>query len=313
MKDIDVLCVGLAVVNFPVFPVDESLFSRDITRVEAITLLPGGDAVNQSIVLSRLGAKTALCCKRGNDGFGKGLLDLLNEFGDSIDVTGVIVDEKAATGVSVMMIRPDGQRHFCVHRGAMNNFRIENIDLALIARAKVFSYTGMCSMPSIDTDSGVVFKAAQEAGTVTVADTKFVPAGLDTDAIMRQLAYVDYFFPSYDEAAALTGEKEPSRIAKILLETGVKHVGIKMGADGCYFTDGKTEFYLPAIPADVVDTTGAGDNFMSAFIAGLLRGCSHRVCCMLGIAAGAICVAQVGPCGAVKSFKQVHELMEMNR
>jgi len=310
-KKTDALCVGLAVVNFPVFPIDESVFSRDLTRVEAITLLPGGDAVNQAIVLSRLGVKTALCCRRGDDYFGDVFLNLLETFGNDIDLSCVTVAPQVSTGVCAMLIRQDGQRHFCSHRGANKTLYVENVDADKIADSKVLSYTGMCSMPQIDTKAGELFKLANEAETITVVDAKIDRTELDIPKIMKQMRYIDYFFPSYYEANILSGQVLPEKMADVFLAAGTKNVGIKLGSDGCYFASGDGErFSLPAMPAEVVDTTGAGDNFMAGFISGILRGFDPYTCCKLGAAAGAICVGEVGPCGAVKNVEQLNSYIK---
>jgi sugar/nucleoside kinase (ribokinase family) len=99
-------------------------------------------------------------------------------------------------------------------------------------------------------------------------------------------------------------------MAAAFLDAGAGHVGIKLGAEGIYFRDAAQEFALPAFPAKVLDTTGAGDNFMSGFIAGLVKGWDVRRCCLFGSAAAALCVAKVGPMTAIESFRQVEEFLK---
>ncbi|MFA9381974.1 MAG: carbohydrate kinase family protein [Acetanaerobacterium sp.] len=311
MNAVDVVCVGLSVVNFPVFPVDESIFTRDINPVSPITLLPGGDAANQAIILSRLGLKTALATRRGHDNFGTVMVELLRDHGIDIDLSGVVEDDTKSTSVCAMMIKPDGQRHFCAHKGVLYDFCIDDIDLSVLSRAKVASIGGMYGLPSFDgKGSAVFFKAAREQGVITVADTKADIMGIGFEGIRETLANTDYFFPSYDEAAAISGESQPERMAQMFLDAGAKNVGIKLGSKGCYMRNAQTEFYIPVIPSEVVDTTGAGDNFMSGFIAGLLHGWSLRKCCLFGTASAALCVTQVGPTSAVKCFDQVKAVMD---
>lgn len=310
MSKVDVVCAGLNVVNFPVFPVDESIFTRDLTPVSPITLLPGGDAANQAIILSRLGFKTALLSRRGNDEFGDLMLELLRKHGRDIDLSGIVVDPVKATSVCAMMIKPDGHRHFCSHKGAIFDFCLDDIDLSILSGAKVASIGGMFGLPSFDgKGSQAFFKAAKEQGVITVADTKADLMGIGLAGIRDTLAYTDYFFPSYDEAAAISKETKPERMARVFLDAGAKNVGIKLGSKGCYMSNTHTDYYLPVIPSKVVDTTGAGDNFMSGFIAGLLQGWDVRGCCEFGTAAAALCVSQVGPTSAVKNFKQVMAVM----
>ncbi|GHV90736.1 kinase [Spirochaetia bacterium] len=312
--NIEVICAGLCVVNFPIFPVDESIFSRDVNQVSPITLLPGGDAANQAVVLSRLGFKTAILSRRGNDDFGKIMLDLLRRYGRGIELEGIVLDGKKATSVSAMMIRSNGQRCFCAHKGALFNFCFDDIDLSLLSGAKAASIGGVYGLPSFDgTGAAAFFRAARERGLITVADTKFDTYGIGLAGIREMLEQTDYFFPSYDEAAAISGEKEPEKMAKVFLDAGALHAGIKLGPKGIYVKDKKTEFYIPALPAEVVDTTGAGDNFMSGLIAGLVKGWDLRKSCLFGSAAAALCVTKVGPMVAVESFEQVEQFMEACR
>jgi len=308
---IDVTCVGLCVVNFPVYPVDESIFSRDFIPVSPITVMPGGDAANQAIVLSRLGLKTALVTRRGSDSFGGMLLNLLREHGRDIDVSGIAIDEEKATRVCAMMIRPDGQRHFCAHEGASRNFSVKDIDFKVLSRTRAVSIGGMFSLPSFDgAGATALFKAARERGVITVADTKADMMGIGLKGIRETLPYTDYFFPSYGEAAAISGQTEPEDMARVFLDAGAGNVGIKLGEKGCYFRNAEAEFFMPALPANVVDTTGAGDCFMSGLIAGVLKGWEIRKCCLFGMAAAALCVSAVGPTAAVTDFAQVMDYME---
>jgi sugar/nucleoside kinase (ribokinase family) len=309
--EFDVLCAGLCVVNFPIFPVDESIFTQDVNPVSPITLLPGGDAANQAVVLSKMGFKTAIFSRRGDDDFGKIMLKLLKNYGNGIVLDGIRTDPKKATGVSAMMIQPNGQRSFCSHKGALFDFCLDDIDLTLLARTKVASIGGVYGLPSFDgAGAAAFFRAARERKVVTVADTKFDLMGIGLDGIREMLKFTDYFFPSYDEAKAISGETEPEKMAGVFLDAGVSHAGIKLGAKGIYVRDRETEFYLPALPAEVVDTTGAGDNFMSGLIAGLVRGWDIRQCCLFGSAAAALCVTKVGPMTAIKSFDQVTMFLE---
>lgn len=310
MKTLDVLCAGMALMNFPVRPVDVSVFGQDVTPVEAIDLLPGGDAANQAIMLSKLGRRVALFSKRGEDGFGQMLLSALRDFGRDIDLSAIAVTGEAATCACAMLIRPDGQRHFCSHRGALNTLTVEDIPWGLVERARVVSIGGLLGLRGFDgPGTTALLRGAKAAGAVTVADTKTDIWGLGLPGIRETLAYCDYFFPSVDEAAALSGRDTPEEMARVFLDAGAGHVGIKLGGEGCYFEDAAQRFYLPAFPARAVDTTGAGDAFMSGFIHGLLAGLDARGCCRMGAACGAVNVGVVGPNTAIQSAAQVEEFL----
>lgn len=306
VKDIDVLCAGLVLVNFPIYPVDEAVFTKDVNMVSPITLLPGGDAANQAIVLSRLGAKVTVASAVGGDGFGKILPGLLTEFSDTLDVSHLAVEPEDSTGVAAMLIRPDGQRNFCINRGSLLKFGLHHIDLNLIDRCRIVSIGGMMSLPGFDGKGAEeVFRRAKESGAITVADTKKDLWGIGLEGIRGVLGYTDYFFPSREEAQAVSKTDDVEKMAQVFLDAGAAHVGIKLGGDGCYFRDHEEAFYVPAWPCKVVDTTGAGDNFMAGFITGLLHGWDHRTCCKFAGAAGAICTSAVGPNSAVTGMEQV--------
>ncbi len=304
IKNIDVLCAGLAMVNFPVHPVNETIFRQDVTQVDPITLLAGGDAANQSIVLANLGAKAALLSVTGRDDFGKILREMLQREG--VDVRYLAEDPDGSTGVCAMMIRDDGQRNFCTCRGSLLKFGLDFIDLSLLKEARIASIGGLMSLPGFDGEgSETFFRLAKEQGVITVADTKKDLWGIGLEGIRKTLVYTDYFFPSEEEARQITGGRTVEAMAQIFLDAGAGHVGIKLGKDGCYFRDQEQEFYLPAYPCKAVDTTGAGDNFMAGFITGLLQGWEAKACCQFASAAGAVCASVMGPNQAIRSFEQI--------
>lgn len=305
-KKIDVLCAGLALVNFPIHPIDESVFQNDINMVSPISLMPGGDAANQAIIISRLGRRVTLASVVGDDGFGAMLLQMIKEQGGDLDVSHVAVEKGNTTGVAAMLIRPDGQRNFCINRGSLLEFGLKHIRMELLAQTKLVSIGGLMSLPGFDgKGTEELFRRAKQAGAVTVADTKKDLWGIGLDGIRGTLACTDYFFPSLEEAQAVSGADSIEKMAETFLECGAAHVGIKLGADGCYFKDNRQEFYLPAYPCDVVDTTGSGDNFMAGFITGLLNGWDEKTSCKFAAAAGAVNAAAIGPNSAVVSKEQI--------
>lgn len=308
------MCTGLALVNFPIHPIDESVFQNDINMVSPMSLMPGGDAANQAIILSRLGAKVTLATAIGNDGFGTLLIQMLKEQGRELDVEHVAVEEGNTTGIAAMLVRPDGQRNFCINRGVLLELGLKHINMELLEKTKIVSIGGLMSLPGFDgAGTEEFFKKAKEAGAITVADTKKDLWGIGLDGIRSTLAYTDYFFPSLEEAQAVSGADTVEKMADVFLECGAAHVGIKLGGDGCYFKDKEQEFYLPVYPCDVVDTTGSGDNFMSGFITGLLNGWDERTCCKFASAAGAINASAIGPNTAVTSKEQILKFMSEHR
>lgn len=154
-----------------------------------------------------------------------------------------------------------------------------------------------------------MLRRAKEAGVVTAADMMADTYGCGFDGIKGTLGELDYFTPSYDEAAALTGEKAPERIADVLLKAGVGTAVIKLGRDGSFVKNATKAFYTRPYDVEVVDTTGAGDNFVAGFLTGVLKGWELERCADFANAAGSIAVNKLGPSGAVKSVAQVEKFI----
>lgn len=309
MENLDVACIGLAVGNICVRPVNKNIFDVDITQVETIESLPGGDALNQAMILARLGDRPALLSKMADDDFGNSMCGILKQAGVE---TGYIKRSKEeGTSVCIILIQEDGQRNFCTYKGALRSFSARDISLEVIDRCKVVSIGGLMALPSFDRGGArEIFEYAGQKGKITVADTKYDSYQIGYRGIRDLLSFIDYFFPSYEEAAYLSGQKDVEKIADFFLSEGAKHVGIKLGKDGAYIKDEVYQELIPCFPGTVVDTTGAGDNFMAGFVHGILNGWTMRECALFGNATGAVCVSQVGATTAVRNSALVYEVLE---
>ncbi len=308
-REYDVLCIGLINMNMPVRPVDKSVFDKDVTMVDAIDIMPGGDAMNEAITLSRLGSRVGLAGKIGEDIFGQMLLEMTSQAG--VDTRYICKDRHAKTSVCVMLINRDGKRNFASHRGANCEFCIEDIDLSIIKKTRIVNIGSIFALKKLDGEGvEAILAEARKNGVITCADMMYDTYGKGFEGIKGALGQLDYFIPSYDEAAALTGETAVEKIAGKLLEAGVKNVIIKLGAEGCFVCNDKQSFYEAPYEAEVIDTTGAGDNFVAGFLAGLNMDWNLKKCIELGNATGSITVQKVGSNGAIHSLEQVLEFME---
>lgn len=303
-KTYDILCVGLLNANLPVKPVDKSVFDVDVTLVDAIEILPGGDAMNEAITLARLGNRVGLAGLVGRDPFADIVLNVAREAG--VDVANVRVSDSVKTSVAIMLIKEDGSRNFASYRGANSAFSIDDIDLSVVKRTRLINIGSMFALKSFDgRGATALLKEAKANNVITSADMKYDTYKIGFEGIRETLGYIDYFLPSYDEAAYLTGEKEPGKMAEKLRAAGAGAVVIKLGDQGCHISAGKESLTLPPFKTKVVDTTGAGDNFVAGFLTGVLRGWSIRECGTFANAVGSLSVQYVGPSNGVRSMEQV--------
>jgi ribokinase len=90
-----------------------------------------------------------------------------------------------------------------------------------------------------------------------------------------------------------------------LLESGARAAVLKMGRDGCLIAQGSDRIRVPALPATIVDTTGAGDCWDAGFIAGLASGADIATAARLGNACAAFCIEAVGGSSGVPGYAEV--------
>jgi len=132
--------------------------------------------------------------------------------------------------------------------------------------------------------------------------------------IGEALSYVDYFFPNYDEACIITGKTDINEIADIFLGCGVKNVVIKTGKEGCFIKNNKQTLQIAACKnIKAIDTIGAGDNFASGFITGILDGKTLKECAEFANVTAAISVQSVGATTGVKNREQVEKLLQYTK
>ena len=120
------------------------------------------------------------------------------------------------------------------------------------------------------------------------------------------LGYIDYIIPNEKEAALLTGKSEPHLSAKTFIEHGAKCVIIKCGRNGCIYESASQSGIVPAYPASLIDTTGAGDSFVSGFIYGLSKNMGFEDCCRLGCSVASIVVEHMGTQGMDITIEEVN-------
>ena len=292
MKKIDVICTGQAVIDCITRGQEADPHKPNVYRAERISLSTGGDAVNESFNLVKMGHAVRLVCGLGNDPAGSMLLAEAERRG--VDTSGVTVDENLVTPIANLMVRKDGSR-FSVNSTAT---RLDGYipSPEAFAGARIVSFASLFRAP-LDQPEPVkrLIRAAHEAGALVCADTKLPTfRNICLADLAEVLPLVDYIFPNEKEAEFHTGEKDFSAMAEKIHSLGIKNVIIKAGPEGCFASLQEGEFRLPAPKVPVVDTTGAGDSFVSGFLSGLLEGISQADCLKKALDCAGACVQHMG-------------------
>lgn len=308
-KIFDCLCIGLIVADLLVKTVNPNVFRVDSTKVDEIKAMPGGDAMNEAIILARLGARVGLLGKIGADPFGRIVLN--QAAANGVNVKYVTIDDATKTTVSIVLINENGERNFVYCPGNNDHFSIADVNLSLLQQTRIVNVGSIFGLPLLDRGGiETIFHAAHENHVITTADVTHDVAKLGFAGIKNILKLMDIFMPSYIEAVYLTQETKPEKMADVLLRAGVQTVVIKLGEKGCYIKTAGECYEISSYPVRAVDTTGAGDNFVAGFLTGMLKGWNLQQCGRFANAAGALCVQGMGATTAVRSFEQVVDYMQ---
>jgi len=309
-KDIDVTSVGHALMDILV-EVEDSFVEKhnlakggmklvDVSQSEVqlaelvdthIKTVPGGASANTARGVSALGGRSAFFGTVGEDMYGE-------MYDTALSLAGVqtfLHKESVLTGNAITYITPDHQRTFSVHLGAASHMRLEAIDEAVISKSKVIHLEAFQLEGPTKEIIETVIKMARNNQTLVsldLNDAGLIERNLDLfKKIVRE--DVDILFVNETEGAAFTGTTEPLEVIEKL--KGIANIMVlKCGADGAHIIYEEGVTTIAAEPANVVDTTGAGDLFAAGFLYGLTHRYTHEDAGALGSKTAAKIISQIG-------------------
>lgn len=313
MKKADITIIGAAIIDVLAGPVDKNILENTSTPVQHTGMSFGGDALNEAVVLSRLGINAELISKVGNDEAGKRVLQFLKENGVH---TKIKVEDNLETGINIVLVDDEGERRFLTNpTGSLRKLSEEDVIRHLDDAADIVCFASMFVSPMMDIPAmeRLFQRIKSKTNRILVVDMTTAKNGETLEDIKGLLPYIDYIIPNETEAKRLTGESDVYRNAELFLENGASCVIIKLGARGCLVKTEGQEFIMPAYPkAKAVDTTGAGDSFVAGFVWGLLKGMPLKESVRFGCAVASCTVESIGANSAVESISEpMKRYMEM--
>ena len=220
---------------------------------------PGGVA-NLAIAASRLGLRTGLASVFGDDLYGDFLYDILREEGVDLSSSRRITDWHSPVTVSLAVYRD---------RAMVTHSHPAPIPVAELVSHPPSARAGVVDLSEIG-ESWV--QEAKASGTRLFGDVGWDPSGNWPVSHLDALDSLYAFLPNSAEAMAYTRTEDP-RAALMHLADLVPVVVVTCGGQGAIGLDSTTgeEEWVPSLPVNAVDPTGAGDVFAAAFILGTLR------------------------------------------
>lgn len=303
------ISAGHASCDLPFRPVDKNVFNLDTVFVDRVEALTGGDALNVTVNLNKLGMgqDVRFVSVVGDDTFGRIIAERLHEYG--VDTSGIIIKPEVSSIVTCILIDEDNERHFVFSGNSARNITVEDVLQSFTADTEYLHIGSFMSLDKLEHDSmRRLFQEAKRRGIKTSFDVTYDQSNEWLPKIKPGLPYTDIFFASYDEGVSLSGGlTKPEEMAAFFKNEGVGSFVLKMGAEGVFATDYTQVIRMPTYTnLQVVDTTGAGDSFVAAYMYGVLRGFSMEECCLLGNMNGSLTVGSIGATtgsGTIDIFK----------
>jgi len=255
-----VLCLGEALIDF--IPLD----ADNVTYQKA----PGGAPANVSVGVAKLGGESTFLGKVGDDVLGRFLKETLEGYG--VNTRSMIFTEEARTGVTFVSLDASGERHFSfyINPSADQFLQKEELDASLFTQHKIFHFGSISQIhePSKSaTMEGI--KKAKESGMLISYDPNFRPnlwnsEELAKETILATIPYADILKVSDEELTFLTGCSNMEEGIALLPKLPL--ILVTLGSEGCMYCYKGQIGTVPALTCQAVDTTGAGDAFVSGIL-----------------------------------------------
>lgn len=271
----------------------------------------GGKVATAMVAAARLGKKAGMIAKIGAGRRGKFILDDFRYNG--VDVSACVMGKEGTDSPFCLSLSEEEHktRIFIGKRGTAGELQPEEIDWEYVKKAKILH------LENGEAASAQAARFAKENGILTVMDADNYQEG-----IVRLLPWLDVFIASEFFYRDMYGELDYEEGCRKLLEKGVGTAIITLGSEGSVGMTREDGFFrMESYRVDVRDTTGAGDVFHGAYIAGLLEGMTAKECVKFASAVAAVkCTCIGGRTGIpdreeTAHFMQTGEIdrTEMNR
>ena len=326
---LDVICVGRAGIDL----YGEQVGGR-LEDMSSFAKYVGGCPTNIAVGAARLGLRSALITRVGDEQMGRFIRDTLAAEG--VDIRGVATDPERLTGLVILGIRDENTFPLLFYRRDCADMALseDDIDPRFIAEARAVVVTGThFTEPGVDAASREAMRAGRDAGARIVFDIDFRPvlwgltghdAGEErfvaSDSVSGHLQSIlpgcDLVVGTEEELHIAGGSTDTLAAIRRIRELSAAVIVCKQGPMGCTaFPDEIPEsmdggIVVPGFPVNVFNVLGAGDSFLSGFLRGWLRDEPLETCCRYANACGAFAVSRHGCTPAIPTWAELEYFLE---
>jgi sugar/nucleoside kinase (ribokinase family) len=316
-----------------------------LIEVGDATLSTGGAVSNTGQALHKLGVKTGLCGKVGDDLFGKSIRKILDQTGHGLS-DGMKISAGEATSYTIVISLSGEDRMFLHAPGCNDSFVSADVSDEALSGARLVHFGYPTLMAQMFRDNGKetvdLLKRAKALGATTSMDVSLPdlagPAGkADWLEILAQaLPYTDLFLPNVEELHFMLDREsferrdcddlsteDVRRLSRKAIGMGAKVLAVKLGANGLYLASGSSfeglgrgmpansqdwrnlELWGPCFSVDVAGTTGAGDATVAGLLMAWLKSMSPQDAVRAANAVGACCCERHDAVTGVKPWPEI--------
>jgi 5-dehydro-2-deoxygluconokinase len=310
MTELEIITMGR--VSVDLYP---EQIGVSLAEVKTFAKSLGGSATNVAVAAVRLGHRSAVITKVGDDGFGAYVRGALEGFG--VDPRWVSTDPSLPTPLAFCEIFPPDNFPILFYRQPKApdiNIRTEDLDLEAIKAVRLFwmTGTGLSDEPSRSTTLAAL---EQRSGGITVFDLDYRPMLWEsregTERWYREaLQYATVAVGNQEEVEVAVGTSDPFEASEALLDLGLDLAIVKRGPEGVLARTAKGVAEAQPIEVEIVNGLGAGDAFGGALCHGLLSGWDPERMIRYANAAGAIVASRLACADDMPTREEVEQLLE---
>lgn len=259
-----------------------------------------GAESNVAVGLAKLGIESGWVSKVGNDEFGQFIIRELKAEGVDTCQVGLSNDHPTAIMFKQFSASLDSSVFYYRQGSAASTLGMEDINLEYLRQARMIHLSGITPALSDSCKQTVIelFRFAKQERILISFDPnirrKLWSEEMARETLKPLLLAADIALLGEDEGEILLGTRDAKAISELLLQAGVKAVGVKQGSKGSSVADARGFHKIAPYPVKVVDTIGAGDAFNAGFLTGFLEGKPVEECGLMGSLMGGLAVSSYG-------------------
>lgn len=262
-----VISIGEALIDF--IPHEKGVALKDVSNFLRVA---GGAPLNVVAAVAKLGGRSQMLTKLGEDGFGDRILEEVTALG--VDVSKVLRTREANTALAFVSLKEDGERDFSFYRNPSADMLLNELEID----EDIFEEGGIlhfCSVSLIDAPIKKAHRKAIDFAKKHNCLISFDPnvrmplwktAKACRKAILEFLPLSNIVKISDEELEFITGISDEKDALNFLFQGDVEVIIYTKGTNGAEFITKERKVSSPSFKVETKDTTGAGDSFIGSFL-----------------------------------------------